>query len=393
MHIPKYMNHFKCIGGACKDNCCIGWDVDIDKTTFIKYQKVTHPLMQRELKRYVKINPDVYSDAINYAFAVLTPEKNCTFLNADRLCMIQKHLGESYLSNVCSSFPRITNKIDGKLERSATPSCPEVMRLLAERTDAMDIVTMVDPNATPILSFDIKQNDKRFRGSLISELLAVRDACLSQFESSVMPLDVQLLNLSHFVMDIVNLEKNNKLALLNENIDKQKIDASEYSLNQKKSVNRSNDGPNDAFLTFTEMLFKHLEQVGSNDSSRFINLSDCANKGNIAIGLKHFEAFNQNHPHILRNLIKNHIYKNLFPFSEGDNAEQALWLLLCRYAMIKRHLIGLAGFHNQLSTESVVEYLQVFSKVIEHHKHFEVRTLETLKAQKMHSKKLIEIIL
>ncbi len=381
MHVPKYMKNFKCIGGACEDNCCIGWDVDIDKATFLKYQKVTHPLMQQELKRYVKVNPDVYSDSINYAFAVLTPEKRCSFLNADRLCIIQKHLGESYLSNVCDSFPKITNKIDGGIERSATPSCPEVMRLLAESADAMAIETLKDPMATPIVSFNIRQRDKRFRGTLISNLLEVRDACLNRFKSEDTPLETQLLNLGAFIVRIVALEKNNTLNLLEDEIDKLDIELSRYHELE------------DDFLKFSEMLITHLQHVGADDSVRYATLSERAKKGDVTIGYEHFKSFNQSEPHILRNLIKNHIFKNLFPFSEGENAEEALWLLLSRYAMIKRQLIGLAGFHNELTTEIVIEYLQVFSKVIEHHKHFEARTVETLKSQKIHSKKLMDIIL
>ena len=37
---PKYLKEFKCIGGKCTDSCCIGWDIDIDKTTFRQYYKV-----------------------------------------------------------------------------------------------------------------------------------------------------------------------------------------------------------------------------------------------------------------------------------------------------------------------------------------------------------------
>ena len=299
--------------------------------------------------------------------------------------MIQKHLGESYLSNVCSSFPRITNKIDGKLERSATPSCPEVMRLLSVSPDAMDLESIKDPISTPIINFDIKQNDKRFKGTLISELLAVRDGCLNIFKSDQLPLEIQLLNLGDFIMQITKMEKNNQLILIKEAIGKIDIDSHNNTLSQ---TNLSGD-----FLKFSEMLIEHLELVGADDSIRYIELSERAIQGDVTIGFERFEAFNQSKPHILRNLIKNHIFKNLFPFSEGENVEQALWLLLSRYAMIKRQLIGLAGFHNQLTTETVVEYLQVFSKVIEHHKHFELRTIETLKSQKLHSRKLMKIIL
>ncbi len=35
MRYPIYLKEFKCIGGECEDSCCIGWDVDIDKFTFI----------------------------------------------------------------------------------------------------------------------------------------------------------------------------------------------------------------------------------------------------------------------------------------------------------------------------------------------------------------------
>ena len=28
---PKYVEKFKCIGGECEDNCCMGWDIDVDK--------------------------------------------------------------------------------------------------------------------------------------------------------------------------------------------------------------------------------------------------------------------------------------------------------------------------------------------------------------------------
>jgi len=390
MRAPNYMKYFKCIGGACEDNCCIGWDVDIDKATFIKYQKVTHPLMQKALKRYVKVNPDAYSDSINYAFAVLTKEKHCSFLNADHLCMIHKHLGEDYLSNVCDSFPKITNKIDGRIERSATPSCPEVMRLLAESPEAVVLENLKDPTSTPIVSFDILQQDKRFKGTLISNLLKIRNTCLDYFESDALPLEAQLLNLSDFIVEIVAIEaiyNQSSIDAALKNAGKRIHDARDRYDFKGESLLLSKD-----YLRFSEMLINHLGKVGADDSKRYLELSKHAMQGDTVLGNERFNAFNQLHPHILRNLIKNHIFKNLFPFSEGENAEEALWLLLSRYAMIKRQLIGLAGYDEPLTTERVVTYLQVFSKVIEHHKHFETRTIETLKAQKIDSKKLIKIL-
>ena len=28
---PEYYDRFRCIAGACKDSCCIGWEIDVDE--------------------------------------------------------------------------------------------------------------------------------------------------------------------------------------------------------------------------------------------------------------------------------------------------------------------------------------------------------------------------
>ena len=38
--VPTYFNEFVCIGGACEDNCCIGWEVDIDDESLEVYNSV-----------------------------------------------------------------------------------------------------------------------------------------------------------------------------------------------------------------------------------------------------------------------------------------------------------------------------------------------------------------
>ena len=37
VYIPIYYEKFKCIADRCKHNCCIGWDVEIDKETYNQY--------------------------------------------------------------------------------------------------------------------------------------------------------------------------------------------------------------------------------------------------------------------------------------------------------------------------------------------------------------------
>ncbi len=36
---PVYYDEFKCIGSECIDTCCKGWQIQIDKKSYLKYRK------------------------------------------------------------------------------------------------------------------------------------------------------------------------------------------------------------------------------------------------------------------------------------------------------------------------------------------------------------------
>ena len=63
---PKYIKEFKCVGGTCKDSCCIGWDVDIDKVTFRQYYKVQDKEMKKMFQKNVHNNENCYSEDVDY---------------------------------------------------------------------------------------------------------------------------------------------------------------------------------------------------------------------------------------------------------------------------------------------------------------------------------------
>jgi len=54
----------------------------------------------------------------------------CPFLTSDSLCIIHRDFGESYLSETCRNYPRISRRIDGLLEKALALSCPEAARLV-----------------------------------------------------------------------------------------------------------------------------------------------------------------------------------------------------------------------------------------------------------------------
>ena len=66
MIYPEYVENFKCIGGACEDNCCIGWDIDVDKITFKKYFKVKDEEMKKLFQKNVHNNSECTNEALDY---------------------------------------------------------------------------------------------------------------------------------------------------------------------------------------------------------------------------------------------------------------------------------------------------------------------------------------
>lgn len=137
--LPRYVSRFSCIGPACEDNCCVGWHVAIDKKTFKAYRQSKHPELSASFAQHLKRHT-VTSTQLNYASIVLEPvSAQCPFMQ-ERLCSIQQKLDESYLSNTCFSYPRLSNSFGGQHQQALVLSCPEAARQALLAPDAFDFI-------------------------------------------------------------------------------------------------------------------------------------------------------------------------------------------------------------------------------------------------------------
>ncbi|HEX4166257.1 MAG TPA: flagellin lysine-N-methylase, partial [Bryobacteraceae bacterium] len=117
---------FRCLGAACEDTCCSGWQVLIDRKSYDKYRECSHPVLRPQFDQWIQIQPAAKNDG---SFAkIVSKEATCPFLS-ENLCSVQRELGEDYLSNTCATFPRIHRRVAGVVERSLDLSCPEAARL------------------------------------------------------------------------------------------------------------------------------------------------------------------------------------------------------------------------------------------------------------------------
>lgn len=120
---PSFYDEFKCIADKCTDNCCIGWEIDVDDDAFLKYNKLNTPLGDEIRKKITA------SDDGSRCFELAENER-CPFLNEQNLCRIIMEYGEDALCEICKNHPRFYEWFPGVTECGLGLSCEEVCRIL-----------------------------------------------------------------------------------------------------------------------------------------------------------------------------------------------------------------------------------------------------------------------
>ena len=119
--VPKYYADFKCIGGSCSDNCCIGWEIDIDDITKKKYFSMDTPLGDR-----IRKNTATDEGVCHF---VMQGER-CPFLNSENLCDIICEMGDGALCEICREHPRFYTVLGDTVYGGVGLCCEEAARLV-----------------------------------------------------------------------------------------------------------------------------------------------------------------------------------------------------------------------------------------------------------------------
>lgn len=128
---PEYYDRFQCIGGACSDSCCIGWEIDIDEEKAKLYRQAQGDLGER-MKRCIDWNEG--------HFILQGKEERCPFLNKENLCDLILELGEDSLCDICREHPRYYDWHDGLAEVGVGLCCEAAGRLILEKEEPAGFV-------------------------------------------------------------------------------------------------------------------------------------------------------------------------------------------------------------------------------------------------------------
>lgn len=130
IYVPDYYESFRCKGSSCKDNCCIGWEIDIDEKSAARYAALPGAFGERLRAAIEPGEPPHFR---------LDGSGRCAMLRDDDLCEIQRTLGESALCNICRDHPRYRVFLPGRTEIGLGLCCEEAARLLLAQTEKVTL--------------------------------------------------------------------------------------------------------------------------------------------------------------------------------------------------------------------------------------------------------------
>ena len=119
---PSYYDQFHCIASSCKDSCCRGWCIDVDKDSRERYDRVPGSFGE-------KLRATLKEEKGNYFFP-LEENGDCPFLKKNGLCEMICELGEDALCEVCQSYPRMKRSYGNYAQYDLNASCEEAFRLI-----------------------------------------------------------------------------------------------------------------------------------------------------------------------------------------------------------------------------------------------------------------------
>ena len=121
VYAPDYYAGFRCIAGACRHSCCVGWEIDVDPETMERYRAMGGALGEK-LKRCIEPGPVPHFR--------LSEGERCPFLTDQNLCEIILRAGDGALCQICADHPRFRNYWSDRIEIGLGLACDEAARLI-----------------------------------------------------------------------------------------------------------------------------------------------------------------------------------------------------------------------------------------------------------------------
>lgn len=144
---PVYYDDFHCLAQDCRFSCCKGWKITFSKKDYLSLKRESgSPELKEKLKSGLRRVRNSTSDLTYGEFNM--DSGVCSLLREDGLCGLQTERGHGALPYVCRTYPRMESYTSsGCLERSLSPSCEAVLKLLWNLPEGIEFCSDPLPKA------------------------------------------------------------------------------------------------------------------------------------------------------------------------------------------------------------------------------------------------------
>lgn len=364
--MPKYMEDFVCIGPECKDTCCAGWDINIDESTYNKYENSKGQLRELVKDKYI-INKGK-EDSFNYGMMLIKNGNKCPFLNNNMLCDIHSNCGEVNLSITCKRYPRVFNIVDDIYEKSGLASCEEICIKAFLNKEKMEFVEAEEELDEDALEIRRIIDTDAFEGteSLLQYFWDIRVISISIMQCRAFTIEERFNILRNFYEKIQELNYKGKFSELEEILEEYSNEDIDYEIQKGNPFKEDNEFYR---IISDNLLFEKIR-------GRRLKLcieeyrENVDKRGYILDSLEEYHEYSENlqdYSYILENYIVNQMFKNLVPFDKGENLLNSINELMNRYKIIKAYIIGISmNSKGRITEKEVIRVIQAVSKDMEH---------------------------
>lgn len=136
---PAFYDQFHCLAEGCKLSCCKGWEITFNKKDYLALRRMKgSPELEQTLAQCVRRAKGPNATRFYAEFDMHTG--TCPLLAEDSLCNLQRECGPDALPLVCKIFPRGDRYSLMGLERTLSPACEAVLKLIWNLPDGIDFV-------------------------------------------------------------------------------------------------------------------------------------------------------------------------------------------------------------------------------------------------------------
>lgn len=353
----KLIEQFQCLGDACEDTCCQNWSMQVDDATIARYREQAPELLEA-----------VEEDNGLMVMRRNPATRHCIKME-DGWCSIHKKFGSEMLGDACHFYPRVTRMCGGKTLMTATPSCPEVVRLLLAMEDPFTPVTHTIER--------VPHQMKQYLPEGVDEAvaIAVHEAMLETAMDQTIAPEQALARLSSVARSLPMLDKKTLdqsvpvyLRLADGRLPAPESHPADHFnlLHALCGLIVASQKPVSPRLQQTISDMETALKVTLDWQNTLIQLSE-KSEGAVQKIWDDWRESSGHYDHALRRFLALQCSLHFFPFAGlGNMAQEKITFIGVRFSIIKLALACAHHLHGALPEEEVVRIIQSLSRFLDH---------------------------